>query len=65
MYTYVHICIHAHINTYIYIYIYMHTVKRLKPTISTDRPLPYIDCFISVPKDHPYQYSNSANRPLP
>ena len=38
------------------------TVKPIQPTTSTDRPLPYIYRFISVPNDCSYIYSNSLNR---
>ena len=50
---YIYICTEISINT----------VKPLYPTTSTDRSLPYIDRFISIPNDHRYIYFNSLNRP--
>ena len=41
-----------------------HTVKPLQSTLSTYRPLPYIDHFICVPNDHPYEYRCNDISPI-
>ena len=69
------LCIHtsiilyaSHIQLYVCymcIHINVYTVKPLYPTTSTDRPLPYVDRFISV-LEYLYRRSfNSLNRRPP
>ena len=60
------VCVHTYLT-----YVCAHTVKPLYPTTPTDRPLSYIDRFISVSKNRsPMQIfqlpksTTSLNRPL-
>ena len=60
------LCVYLSASVCIYVHICMNmcvcTVKHLKPTTSTDRPLLYIDRFIWVP-NIANTYSNTPNRP--
>ena len=59
-YMYISVYMYKCIQVYIYVCVYVNSKTSL-----TDRPLPYIDRFISVQKYHPFRYSNSLNRPPP
>ena len=59
----IHVCLHVHPHESVCLAVCLHLVKPLQPATSTDRPLRYIDRFISVPNDRPCRYYNSLNGP--